>query len=44
MSLEAERGVAWEMVTELMKDLLRGVKETEGPKMSRFLSWVTEWT
>lgn len=28
-----------------MNDLLRGVKEREGPKMkSIFLSWVTGWT
>lgn len=44
MSLEVARCVAWEMVTELMADLLRGVKDREGLKMSRFLSWMTEWT
>lgn len=44
MSLGVERCEAWEALTKLMTDLLRGMKEKEGPKkMSRFLSWVTGW-
>lgn len=41
MSLGVERCEAWGTVTGLMTDLLRGVKEREGPKkMSIFLFWV----